>query len=722
MIVINPYYVLLDNNIIRIGNNFLELAFDSTTGFIKNIVNKVSNTRYVFNSGPLFYLWILLCDERGLKSMPYALYGESYRVYSPYRLKSFKYIYGEKTVKLLLNYILKSRIYVQISFKLGLDELVYSTIHVKNMLDDMKYGQIVAVGFPQIYGLKIGEDYRDDILVRPNRFGEKIVNPVDRDGTYHKNLCYGGLASMQWMDLYDESGGIYLASYDKTLLLTDLETDVMNESKTLRLGIRKYPYIPPRSEWISQPYVIGIHCEDWHWAADKYREWCNSWMRKPRIPDWLKDFDGWYGLGFHRLFRNNIGFKDIPMLFEEARRIGFNHIQFWGQMVGDTCCYRFYYPNPFLGSIDEFKDGIRYVRERGGHIGFYYNIQAFDPTLPNLPSEYLNKIPKDIPIPDWREFRNYAQRQFDGSYVVQYPNEEIHDGYRIMCLCSRGWRKYLKYWIIEKYLKEYGVNAAYIDQVFSPPVTYCFNFKHGHRHHGDTVRCRVSFIKEIVEEATRIDPDFIIAIEGNGDAIGQYAHLHLYTSFSTQTRYPCPEVFSYTFPDYIIIDGFANPWSQQAMQNYYPDIKREWSEKDVLNRVYLLGYRFDITLYDRLGLEEEFTKYLMDVVKLRKRIKKYQYDSRFIDDMGVVDKPRHVEVKLFINRSRKFLLINYLDNRSIPENFDIKLDLGKIGIDRIVNAKIFSLNYEGDVEIIDDDMIKVPDTGSRIGSIICTFR
>jgi len=200
VIVIKPYYILdLDNNIIRIGNNFLELAFDSTTGFIKNIVNKVSNTRYIFNSGPLFYLWILLCDERGLKSMPYALYGESYRVYFPYRLESFKYIYGEKTVKLLLNYILKSRIYVQISFKLGLDELVYSTIHVKNMLDDMKYGQIVAVGFPQIYGLKIGEDYRDDILVRPNRFGEKIINPVDRDGTYHKNLCYGAHQCSGWI-------------------------------------------------------------------------------------------------------------------------------------------------------------------------------------------------------------------------------------------------------------------------------------------------------------------------------------------------------------------------------------------------------------------------------------------------------------------------------------------------------------------------------------------
>jgi len=707
-----------------IGNEFLEIHLSSLTGGLLGIKNKRRNVQYVKEQDacPIFYLWTLLSDKIHPHGPTYGNDSEPVKVRCPsgktFRSYEFKRVERGKTLTIRHTLLGSLDVAYTIKVESG-SRLVFWNISVKNRHKDLRWGQVVGIGFPQLAGLCVGKNHEDDILVRPNRFGEKIVDPVSKNGTYPINLCYEGWASMMWMDFYDSEAGLYLASYDKELLMTELESEADVDTKTMRLGLRKYAYIPPGESWSSEPYVVGVHEGDWHWAADRYREWARSWMQKPDVPDWVRESDGWYGVGLGpRHYRNSdvcYRFEDIPSLYEDAEYVGLNWIEVWGQMVMNGC-YRFYYPDPYLGTVDEFRKAVEEVRSRGGHIGFYVNIQAFDPRLPHLPEKYKGKIPPDIPIPNWwEEFKNYAALHFDGSYVRQYINHDVwSDGHRIMCTACEGWQNYLLYWVVEKYVKEYGADVMYIDQVSSPPVEYCFNFTHGHRHHGACVTGRVNILRRIMEEGRKITPHFAVAFEGNGDAVGQYGTVHLYTSFAGQTKYPCPEVFSYTFPEYIIIDGFANGWSQETMASYYPRMEgKVWRKEDVVNRVFLLGYRFDLSVPLKRG--EAFTEYVRKVINLRRRIKKNLYNSRFMDDLGLGGLPENVEAKVFDHEES--LIITILDNRASKKPFKLKVDLEVYRNPRIAGATIHTLEGAKELKCVVCKKMLTIDLGIPHGEI-----
>ncbi|OYT31478.1 MAG: hypothetical protein B6U94_02990 [Thermofilum sp. ex4484_79] len=720
--MVNTYSQVKDGKAI-IGNSFYEVWFDKVDGSFLQIRNIKTGCKYIREAGgKQFYLWTLLADKRDGYS--YGNDDQPYMVHFPGEedLQSVRSENSSKFSRLYFSFILLDGIKVKTIFTAYSNELLKAKIIIDNGSKDFAHNQIVAVGFPEIENVIIDSDHKSNVLVRPNRFGELIPDPIGNAGNYTINLDYGGYASMQWQDLYSPKGGLYIASYDRELILGVLEAEPNIRRKTMRLGIRKYVYVPPGKKWESSDYVIGIHEGDWHWAADRYREWAETWIEKPRIPEWFKESDGWYGIGFHYGEKKKYSFKDIPEILEEARTIGLNHIQFWGQMSGPrkSCCYRFYYPDPRLGGEKKLKDSIRRVKEVGGHIGFYFNIQAFDPMLPDLPEDLNDLIPDDVEIPEWNNLKKAAQVHFDGSYVRQYPSRpEPSDGFRIMCLCAREWREYLKYWIIEKYVKEYRIDSVYVDQTFSPPISYCFNFLHGHIHHGDTVKCRVGFIKELREILKKVDPEAIIVIEGNGDSVGQYADAFLYTSFSSQTRFPKPEVFYYTFPYYVIIDGFANFPVEETMKAYFPYIE-EVSYEDLINRVYLFGFKFDITLYRRLEKNEHLTKYIRKVIDLRKRIKRYLLETRFVDDIYIKHSPERVEAKMFLGD--KIFLVNLLDYRDKKKPFNILVDSAIISMDdSIKSSKIYTFNKEEDISVYKGDNmieINVPSFEEHIATIL----
>lgn len=710
-----------DNNAI-IENNYFKVVFNKNNGNLSQIYNIVKKVNYLKDGDSKhFYVWTLLADKRD--SYRYGNDDQPYLIHYPCKedLRKVEVVNSENLSKLIFRFEILDKINVQTIFLARNDELLRCKINIENLSNDYAHDQVVAVGFPQIEGLMIG-DHSSNILVRPNRFGEKIKDPITNAGKYTINLEYGGYASMQWQDLYSLQGGLYLASYDRDMILTVLESQPNIGRKTLRLGIRKYVYIPPGRKWVSNEYVIGIHKGDWHWAADRYREWAETWIKKPKVPKWFEESDGFYGIGFNFDEKRRYRFKDIPKILEDAFSIGLNHVQFWGQMSGPrkSCCYRFYYPDPRLGDENELATSIKKVKEKGGHIGFYFNIQAFDPNLPNLPEGLRELIPPNIPVPKWEELKKSAQLHFDGSYIRQYPSKpEFGDGFRIMCLCGNEWRSYLMYWIVEKYVKEYGVDSIYVDQTFSPPIHYCFNFDHGHKHHGETVKCRVGFIKELRETLKKIDQDIVIIIEGNGDSVGQYADGFLYTSFSSQTKFPKPEIFYYTFPYFNIIDGFANPPVEETLKAYFPYL-REVTYKDILNRIYLLGFKFDITLYRRLKKDSCFVKYLKKVLSLRNMIKKYLMNSRFVDDIYIISRPEKVEAKIFLGN--RFFLINILDYRDIKEPFNIIVDAKLLPeYSSSLSSKMYTFNGEEEISLekIDNKIvINIPYLEERIASIL----
>ena len=152
--------------------------------------------------------------------------------------------------------------------------------------------RVYRIAFPVLEGLAIGQEHEDDFLARPYAQGELIPDPVSYSFTRPNQsntpiyiLTYIGWASMPWLDLYDKNGGLYLASYDPTFQQVDVESWPDRTAGTMMLDMRTYAFLEPGESWESQIFAVGIHEDDWHWAADRYREWAHAHHRPYIGPD-----------------------------------------------------------------------------------------------------------------------------------------------------------------------------------------------------------------------------------------------------------------------------------------------------------------------------------------------------------------------------------------------------------------------------------------------------
>jgi hypothetical protein len=141
------------------------------------------------------------------------------------------------------------------------------------------------------------------------------------------------------------------------------------------------------------------------------------------------------------------------------------------------------------------------------------------------------------------------------------------------------------------------------------------------------------------------------------------------------TRYPHPEIYTYTFPDHAIFSGTCNG-AGSGLHYYYPDLEKPRRE-DTMNRVFLMGYRFDI-LAGSINRNDPFYQYLRQLIALRQAVKADLYASDFRDELGLSSLPEGVHAKLFRHREGRSLTVNVLDRRPLPRPpFELSIDLAR---------------------------------------------
>ena len=406
---------------------------------------------------------------------------------------------------------------------------------------------------------------------------------------------------------------------------------------------------------------------------------------------WLKQCDGRLELTLSAESR----FADeLAKRFEVANRFGIDFVRCGGQMIASTIgkrrCNRFPFPDPLMGTEAEFAEAIRDVRARGGHFAFYINGQAWDPRWPKMPPEYAGRISSELHIPDWEAgFKDNALQHFDGTFYQQYkkatrhwPDPSIDGGaypclFYLMCSAAKGWQDHLHYWTVEKYVKQYGTDAMFLDQIGAGGANYCFNPKHGHRHHGAWTQGYMAMLKRIKEDARKIEPDFALEIEGYGDAYAAYVD-SFFIAPSSLLYWPdsYPELTRYTFPDHIFFDGY---WS------IHSESRPLRTAAEAMNEVFLLGNRF--LVFDSPEVLTEHTARLLD---LRRRIKHILYPSRFMDDVGVEVSDPEVRVKRFVldEPERKVTLLTIYNQHGVKDA-QVSVDVGNLGPVRDAGVAVF---------------------------------
>ncbi len=459
--------------------------------------------------------------------------------------------------------------------------------------------EIIRIDFPMVREAALG-DFRDDEAVIPRTGGWRVKSPAT-DKVWSTTYLGGG--SMSWLDLWDASGGLYLVMQDPTLRTTEMGCGPAASRQAADLYFKTHTLVRPGASK-ERVFQVGLHSGDWHWAADRYREWADTWMKHPDSPAWVKDCDGWVGL-------MGTPFGAMPGKLEQARREGFEYLQYWAQMADgiDQCCGNFYWPAPALGGAEGFTDGIAQVHARGGKVTGYMNCQTW--TRDSYVNESLRRTPRqDLPAEaqallhplEW--FNQNRLQPLDGRPVGYYA-ETL--GWYIMCPASTGFTDHLKVWMADLYGGRFRTDGVYLDQAGATAAKPCYNLSHGHDDIGAWGMGNVELLRRVRDAGRQHNPDYVVAIEGSGDALGQYADLHLTSGLCTH-----PEVYHYTFPDHILISGLSNNSPLTLPQR--------------ISRAFVNGDRFDARLNDEV---------IIAAVRLRQRIKAWLYPGRFRDTVGL---------------------------------------------------------------------------------------
>lgn len=484
------------------------------------------------------------------------------------------------------------------SVSLGEDDLARHTLEVVNRSAE----EVCAAESPVLRGVRIGVDTGDDTLVMPGVWGQVWRNPSASKRAPQRAMA------MRWVDVADGAGGLYVASHDPQQLDTVVETPG-KAGNSVDIVFRREVRVAPGRSWTSGETVVGPHSGDWHWGADRYREWAATWRRPLTRPGWVRECDGWKAVTW-------APFSDLPLELERARAQGFDYLQTWGEMTElESDCGTFPLPSPLLGTIPELQDALAEIRDQGGHTTFYLNSQLWEPghsDRPRIGSVPKSLIPTEVPIPTRGWYEQNAPREF-GQPAAK------GDGQLLMCAGATGWQQHLRFWA-DQYRRFYGADGLYLDQM-GCTNSACAVLDHGHAGYGAWQASHTRNLRTMVQENRARTGSFIAAIEGCNDAVGQFADFQLASGVLHQG-----ELYRYTFPEDIVIDGYSNGGVR-------PDFG---GEERGFGRVFLLGARFD-------GLPD--TELGRRLMALRKQTKQLLYRARYRDTVGVtVQLPRGVEV------------------------------------------------------------------------------
>ena len=708
---------------LMLENEYLRLSFDPSQGGLMGVVNKKTGSEYLARpaGGPPFVLdtvsasqsyyikdyslkeiyGLSLADPDSIPAYP----GDIRRLRAECRLLSSDIAAVADGVRLTCTYEVPPSLTVitTVTVRNGSPVTTWK-IRVRNdpAVRPREDIRLFRVAFPVLEHLALGGSHADDFLARPLVQGQLIPAPASYPFFTQTNwakrdnvLTYIGWASMPWQDLYDSKGGLFLASYDPAFRQIDLETVPDAGRASISMDIRTLVDLWPGRSWVSQEFAVAVHEGDWHWAADTYREASRAVLAPAARPEWVREADGWFGTG-----GANYRYEDLPAMYEQAKWLGLTYLQVWSEMLEPVdekgvrkTYYPFFLPDPARGGEKALRDAVAKIRADGGHIGFYSNAWTFDAALPRPIEKYRAEIPAGITVPDWwREFRSYASVFPDGSREAgDYTNEG--GGYAGMCVGAEGWQDYLTFWIGEKYVKDYGVDAWYLD---SFPVTMfaaarmCFSTEHGAEHPHGVGRGCLELLRKLRDRSAGA-VNLAITSEAVSDALMQYqSHALGLELVGDLMNHPKPEIYAYSFPEFPIFSGTCNNYNGTKL--YYPGENGKFTHEDALNRVFLIGNRFDVIGWP-LKTDNPYWVYVKKLIALRKAVKSELLASRFRDDIGLGSLPQKVEAKVFRHTRGESLTLTIVDRRERKDPFDLAVDLRPHGVSGFRSATLYT--FEG---------------------------
>lgn len=278
------------------------------------------------------------------------------------------------------------------------------------------------------------------------------------------------------------------------------------------------------------PVEFGVYQGNWVGAAQHYRKWAlqQKWSaagpisRRAAMSDLVKNAGAWIQDGWEWQGRTGAAEEMNAPLVEAQRQLGVPlalHWYNWHQTPFDNN-----YPH-YLPAKPQFRERVRLLTGQGFLI---------------MP--YINGLSADKNIADFDKFAPHAITDEAGGFRM-YRYSDAAGRLLSMCPSSAYWHAAIST-VVDKLIREEGVNGVYIDQISSMGHEHCFNPAHGHplgggRYWADGFR---DLMRKVQNVAHREGRQAVITSEGTDEVFLDLVDANLSWSQATDWEIPLMQV------------------------------------------------------------------------------------------------------------------------------------------------------------------------------------
>jgi hypothetical protein len=448
---------------------------------------------------------------------------------------------------------------------------------------------------------------------------EGVIFP--EPGAELRFMQYPAAASMQWMELFTPTEGLYYGVVDATGSYKELrfgsEPLFAHFGEAREMAASFYGYVTSAHAYTTPEVEIGVASTGgWYWGADHYREFLARSGMARALPKIVRELRGWRR-GFARTGvvgspkRQTFDYCSFPsrlMPPDYTKRTGISVLTMYGwHFDGFDTFYPDYdflsknAPDPTCLGGNDLRDAMRTLAAR---------------PAPNRVMFYMNGHIGD-PLSDWFKDPEHAAAQAldaNGQPYVEGYTTQPGRVYHVMCPSAKVWADRLRAKATElRTLAPAGAGAVgiYWDQIEEVGAEPCYVREHGHATpHSAFPEGYRALLEKLNQDFSLggADTEYMFAAEGANDYYSQfidiaggmpsrppgYAPRKCDLPIPFGVNWPCgarhaPELARYTmFARFLGMANFSGKFDANDNALFNANV----GERDGFARAFLLGNAF----------------------------------------------------------------------------------------------------------------------------------
>lgn len=455
--------------------------------------------------------------------------------------------------------------------------------------------------------------------------------------------------------------GLYLGCHDPSFSMTAHILELEN-GRDFNMTMARFPYTGTGEKYSFSGFILSPYKGSWHKAADKYREWAQSWYKVPDRPEFIRKSNGWQRI----IMRTQYGrvlfpYESLTAAFDDAMQAGIDTLFLFGwHRHGMDNGYPDYVCDDTQGGKEALKRNIKTVQNAGGKIYLYFNGQLIDRKSSFYQEgaglRICSKLPSGEPDQSCYSFPG------PGISAAKFGNVTFSTA----CPSSEEWLDILKGFIDQAI--DLGVDSVFFDQIGSMGYPCC-DPTHGHPVPyigiNDSRMRQLSALRDYLQQRC---PQMGFGVEWLSDVTAQHVDfVHIWGNIAEESNIPgkhdvsFQEFFHYAFPEVI----FSNR-----------EIRTDEDIERRVNLMLLKGCCSDVEIYRAQATIAEtpcYSQYLAAANRLRQKYIDILVYGRFMaDSYSHIIKDNKVLKCAAWEKDRQLALMITHDNAE-PQSFDISL-------------------------------------------------